>query len=329
MTTWWEPFAGSAPTALRLLSPALAPFAPYLGSKRRWAPNILAVAGLRAGSRPDVYLTDVGPWGGAWARLAAKPARALRVADALDGWASRDPVALFDELAAVPPYPDADLALAQWLWLQTRSLNHLPVWWDARRRAWLMGDKPRNGPSKPLRQRGTWKPAPTRAAGCRRTGTIARRLRAFAREVAPGEVRAKRCDALALPGVPEDLREWVCFLDPPYRGCASYKRAIARTRLVRFALALRERGARVLVAERELVAELDGWAGVRLAPGEWLTCSFAPLWRPPEQLPLTPELVTPADAPRLPRPRVPRPPPPVPEPAGEQVSLFPGVPACP
>lgn len=322
--TWCELFAGSAPTALRALSARLAPFTPYYGSKRRLAPLILATAGVRAGSRPRVVLSDAGPWGGAWSRLARDPRRAERAADYLDAWAGEDPLALFARLASAPPDRDPDRALAGWLWLQARAANNLPVWWDDAR-GWRMGDRPRSGARLGEQALG----GAGRGHGCARPSTVAQRLRAFAREAAGAEFSARR--ATAHRARPDgDLTGWTVFLDAPYRGFKCYSHGCTRSRLVELARDLVARHARVLVAEHAPVAELDGWPSVRLAPGEWLTCSFAPLWRPPEQLALTPEFAAlPEDADRPRRPRPSRPPPAPPALAADQLPLFPGASPCP
>jgi hypothetical protein len=123
-----------------------------MGSKRAYGPAILGALGLHPGQGCDLALVvDAGPWGWAWQHLfQADTARS--VAAQLRAWRGEDPVGLWRRLAAEPPPGDLIDGLATWLWLQARSANACPVWWDDT--GWRMGDKPWSGGAKGAIQRG-------------------------------------------------------------------------------------------------------------------------------------------------------------------------------
>lgn len=144
-TLYVEPFAGSFAVGLALLGGTRArPPIAYMGAKRRYAADILGAFGLHPGQgAAEVVLIDAGPWGRCWQALTTTTLR-MQVVGQLLRWQGRNPVQLWDELAAAPPPPDPAEAVAGWLWLQARSANSCPVWHDPDL-GWRMGDKPRAG----------------------------------------------------------------------------------------------------------------------------------------------------------------------------------------
>lgn len=141
---WFEPFAGTAVVAWRLIGGRrVRQLTGYMGCKYRFADPIFDAFGLHAGQGADaVMLVDAGPWGWAWQGLLLEEVRRA-VARLLRAWAAEDPVELWKRLAAQPPPLDLAEGIATWLWLQARSANSCPVWWDDDRASWRMGDKPR------------------------------------------------------------------------------------------------------------------------------------------------------------------------------------------
>ncbi len=139
---------------------------PWLGGKRRFAPAILATWGLVPGQGPDWnYLwVDSGPPGDVWPVL-LDPILSAAVAQVLRSWSGRDPRELWEDLAGRPPAAELPERTAQWLWLQARSINAIPVFWSNER--WAMGAGPNQGDNSSeqraqqtgLRQRGADGPA--------------------------------------------------------------------------------------------------------------------------------------------------------------------------
>lgn len=284
-TTWHEPFAGSAPAALRLLSGRLRPLCDYAGTNAPLARQLLAVAGMVAGSRPRVVLSDAGPWGAAWSRLSRSSGSALRVARAVGGWwtpAGYDPRDL-RAMVTAPPLPDPDGAVAQFLWMQAHSPRGLPAWWDGR--AWVVGQV--GGPwcCRPLSDERALELVSRNAARGVAT-TLFERLRMLAAELDGAEFRGRHATAhRAFPA--GNLDGWVSYLDPPRPDQPTYEVGCTPNLVLDLAQSLSGKGARVLVSgSTEL--PIEGWHSVQLGPREWLTCSFVPLWRPPEQLGLFP-----------------------------------------
>lgn len=81
---WIEPFCGSAAVALVLAGGVKArPPIAYMGSKRRFAQDILRVLGLQPGQGAAGYLlSDAGPWGAVW-NVILQPGGAEAVASEL------------------------------------------------------------------------------------------------------------------------------------------------------------------------------------------------------------------------------------------------------
>ena len=125
-----ELFAGTGSLSLWLLGCAQPPCG-YMGSKRRFAPEIGAVAGLRSGLGADaILLVDAGPWGRTWPTLVGE--RGDDVVRLLRQWADDcDPFELWYELCASPEPVDDVQHAAAYLWLQARSVSTTPVWWTA------------------------------------------------------------------------------------------------------------------------------------------------------------------------------------------------------
>lgn len=125
-----ELFAGTASLSLWLLGCPQPPCG-YMGSKRRFASEIAAVAGLRSAlGAGAILLVDAGPWGRTWPTLVGE--RGDDVVRLLRQWADDcDPFELWYELCASPePVDDVEHAAA-YLWLQARSASTTPVWWTA------------------------------------------------------------------------------------------------------------------------------------------------------------------------------------------------------
>jgi hypothetical protein len=126
-----ERFAGSAAVALALVGgDACIPPIGYMGGKRRLARDILGAAGLKVGQGADhVVLVDAGPWGEAW-EVIFDPERHAALVATIRGWGQPNPSALWEQLRDQGRPEDPIERVASWLWLQGRSANNSPVWWD-------------------------------------------------------------------------------------------------------------------------------------------------------------------------------------------------------
>lgn len=143
-----ELFAGTGAISLAwAVGPLGVPLVAYMGSKGRYAQDILGVLGHRVGGgahRGRVWLNDAGPPGEMWEVLQHPGYRGC-VQARLRSWQARPeycPVGLWHELSRQPPHGFPPYRVAQWLWLQARSASACPVWWDEQL-GWRMGDKPR------------------------------------------------------------------------------------------------------------------------------------------------------------------------------------------
>lgn len=157
---FWEAFAGSAAVS-RCLVGAPMDLVAWLGGKRRVAPLLLRVLGLRPrlGAR-SLLLSDPGPWGWVWPVL-LNPATRAKVVAILRAWAAACPACcggadgcswcgatgralnaseLWGWLASRPPAVDLAARTAGWLWLQARAASGAAIWWDDR--AWQKGTRP-------------------------------------------------------------------------------------------------------------------------------------------------------------------------------------------
>lgn len=305
-----ELYAGTASLTLSLLGP-VKPAVAYMGSKRRYASDILQVCGLRPGQGAEhVVLVDAGPWGKVW-RTIRSPGGARAVAEVLRSWSKRDPFALWDDLVASPPAEDPVAFAAQYLWIQARSASAAPVWWDGKRNAWRMGERRRKAgkdrdrliatTGKDVVQRGEGRARQKgrgisqknriRCRGVVHTATIARRLEAIASLPWP---RVLVLDEHPTPGHLRDLlgraaldalARSVIYMDPPYRGRTCYAVDSPRAEVRALAAECHGCGFQVVISEAEGVG-LPGWSHVQIAPDEWLTTSFEPHWRPGRQMEL-------------------------------------------
>lgn len=102
----------------------------------------------------------------------------------------------------------------------------------------------------------------------------------------------------SLAPLPEDLSDWIIYLDPPYAGTAGYSHGgISREGMIELALQLGERGAFVGISEAEdLSVSLPGWRCINVSDSrkgvkrawskqkdEYLTLSRAPVVVPSTQ----------------------------------------------
>lgn len=273
--------------------PRLVPAVGYMGGKRRLAPDIGRVLGLRPRQRLDrIVLADAGCPGWVWPHLLDRQ-RAARVAEVLWGWRHEGPVELWGRLVELPPAADPAERAAQVLWLQGRMATNCPLIWNGAR--WEMGDKPRKsgGPSRRVVQvadhGATTKVAFQRkrsradglnvrsAGGVLSPVSVARRVEAIAAALDGLDVTFHHGDLFDV--LSDAGRGDVVYLDPDYVGCTSYGATVPRDRLLSTAEDLRARGARVAISEA-VPLPLDGWNHVDLTRAggkpEWLTCSDAP-----------------------------------------------------
>lgn len=280
-----EPFAGSAAVALALVGGAnCIPPIGYMGGKRRLASDILGAAGLRVGQGADhVVLIDAGPWGEAW-EVIFDAERRPALTSRLRSWEGSDPSDLWCSLRDAGRPDDVVERVASWLWLQGRSANNSPVWWDGAAPVMrlTMPEKCNRGtPLKDAVERSTRLRSESRHAssGVTRPTTVANRIDAIARapwrQVTVLRYHAELA-ALSLGGA-------VVYADPPYQGCTRYAALCPRAEVLRLADDWQTGGACVLVSEA-CALPLEGWHAVQLTPKEWMTCSEPPRLRPSVQL---------------------------------------------
>lgn len=129
-------FTGAGGWFLRLLQARLRPPIGYMGGKAGLADTLLEAQGLAPGVGCDaLVLCDGGPWGLVWQAL-SDPETARAVATVLYGWRHEDPTALWRRLAAAPPPAELMERAATVLWVQGRSANNTPIWWEDARKCW-------------------------------------------------------------------------------------------------------------------------------------------------------------------------------------------------
>lgn len=183
--------AGSAAVTWRLLGGEYAvPPVGYMGGKRRYATAILGALGLRPGQGADgVVLVDASSWGWVWKGLLDLEVRGA-ACSRLRSWSDKDPVQLWHELKDSGEATDPAERIAQWLWLQGRSANCTPVWWEGgkfpkrvgakgnfrRLPSWRMGEKGGRA-QRSICQSGT---AHGRSNGLRSPVTVAERVETIA-----------------------------------------------------------------------------------------------------------------------------------------------------
>lgn len=105
------------------------PLTGFMGSKRRWAPELGAA--VYGNTKPErLFVVDAGPWGDVWTTLADPIQRARVVERLLKLDAQGTLKDLWAELVAEAPSEDAARRVAQYLCVQSRVSNSLPVWWE-------------------------------------------------------------------------------------------------------------------------------------------------------------------------------------------------------
>lgn len=303
--TWVEPFAGAAACALRLVGgPGLAPPVAWMGGKRRLAAAILGAIGVPEGRPARVLLADAGPWGWVWPLL-LEASSAAAVASVLRSWSDEDPTVLWDRLAAVPPADEIHERAAQWLWLQARAAQGVPVWWNEWRwvasnghgdpvaagqksiggwrvgksqgrtsdqRAWQKGYKPawRMGEEVTKARRGdrtlSQKGTARATGGITTSATVADRIDAIALAFKGVDVLVGLDASAAAPCLADPVPGFV-YLDPPYQGATGYGWDCPRAEVLELARRWADAGAVVAVSEA-VPLELAGWHHVNLTlPG--------------------------------------------------------------
>ena len=107
----------------------LGPLTGFMGSKRRWAAELGAA--VYGDTKPErLIVVDAGPWGDVWKTLADATQRARVVERLLKLDAQGTLKDLWPELVAEAPSEDAARRVAQYLCVQSRVSNSLPVWWE-------------------------------------------------------------------------------------------------------------------------------------------------------------------------------------------------------
>ncbi len=291
---WIEPCAGSGAVGLALHG--FQPLCSYTGSKGRWAPEILALAGYRPSTRRlPLLLGDAGPWGDCWHQLAILPLQLYRRMEQLVEEARRDgPQAVWDRLVdETPPagWSSVD-GIAAWLYVQALSFRRAPVVV----RAGMLA-APRIG------RPGEWLSRPGWGGyGIREAVLLSRRLWVLAdrihwdREAISSSSGCWTAERLISPL--DDLSGSVVYLDPPYQGTTGYAADLPREEVLALARRWRGQGALVMVSEAEPLEELvaEGWHQVDLTDGsqtggnlgrirtEWVTMSAPPAQTPARQM---------------------------------------------
>ncbi len=126
-----DPFLGAGAVWLHLLDPSLVPLVSWMGGKRKFARDILALLDLHPRDRAACVLGDASWWGWVWP-VVLDPVTGPEVATLLRFWRERgdDPRALWFNLRGYGPLPSRAEAAAQLLWLQARAASGVPVWWE-------------------------------------------------------------------------------------------------------------------------------------------------------------------------------------------------------
>ncbi len=258
----WVPYAGSLGVGRAAVGAG--PLIAFMGRKDRLAPHILEALGNPKPSALGV--NDCGLWGDVWRELFQ---RGPEVVASLDSWSSLDRCALWDALADIPPM-GGPRGVAQFLYLQGRSVRGVPLYWlDGR---WVCHRA--NGSVKAAAQRQA--PRPDGSGGGITAAGIARRVRALVDHDGWPPVKVFVVDAAALPW--HQLRHGdVVYLDPVYQGCTPYEHTHGRDDVLALARMCARRGATVAVSEAvPLTDALLGWRSIDLTPyghgkPEWLT----------------------------------------------------------
>lgn len=274
--------AGTAAVSLRALGGPAAPgpLCGFMGGKRRWAGLLAALLGFGA-HRPDrVVLVDAGPWGDAWQTLSTPRGRAHTIVNLLEWAGGRlGPNELWQQLASEPPSEDPGERCAQFLWIQARAANCIPVWWDGGRWTSPSGSKA-GGRCKlvadavPMRDARLVEQASPRTMAA---GNPKNRAQGRGKGiVSPATIakRIRRLEALdwsrisVVHGLVEDVEPIPgasVYFDPPYHRAPRYAELLPRDSVLELAERHRVAGCRVLISEAEALP-LEGWHHARL-PG--------------------------------------------------------------
>lgn len=265
--TFFDLCCGTGAVSLLLIRPDGVDSLPMMGSKARYAREILDLLGA---SRPDrLVMADHGPWGSWWQTVAAD-GLGFEVADAIEAM-PRDGCELFEQLVDAPIPDCAVQRAAAFACLQVG-----------------------NASGRAVRSNGsTWV---THGYGHVSGSGIAR---GFVERLRPSILAQKvrriaACSWPAVHVVVDDLRGFdaalivegdVVYIDPPYAGTTGYDvEDLTDDEVVELALDCHRRGARVGVSEAREV-DLSGWHAERLTSrhwtarrsrDEWITLSDAP-----------------------------------------------------
>lgn len=225
------------------------------------------------------------------------------MAEHLEAWSSFDPNELWHDLASDRPYTDASMRCAQFLWLQARSANCIPVWWDGTRWTSPSGSKA-GGRCKLTADSLPQKDGSRRLGDAHVKATEGAHHRGDGRATSRGIVRTttmarriRRLDALdwsrvtVIHGLVQDVEPIpgaTVYMDPPYLHAPRYAEVFPRARVLEVARRWTGAGARMLISEAEHLADLEGWSTAWLphTRPEALTASWPIHIDRGEQLPL-------------------------------------------
>ena len=242
----------------------LPPLTGFMGGKRRWAAE-LADAAFGRGRLDQVIAVDAGPWGDVWMTLTNSAQRA-RVVARLRELDERGTLKdLWPELVAEAPSDDPARRVAQYLCVQARVTNSLPVWWEPAQSAGMFVMPTKTYETAPWRAAAAQHSSAARGGGMTRVATLAERIERIPPDVYARlhVVHGKVQDVQPIPGA-------VVLFDPPYRGAPRYAEVLPREEVLDVARAWSKVAARVVVCEGEPLP-LDGWQTYRLAAKEWVT----------------------------------------------------------
>ena len=250
--------AGTAAISLELLNAV--PITGYLGSKSRYANQIIKLLGL-VSIPTKITLNDPGPWGRAWKSLINKR-DCGSIIEVLYSWKTKGD----DELLMVCKdhfltNSDEICWVASFLWLQSRVLRNMPV--DERWKYKTI-QKPHGNIRDPYKGR--------------RVPTINGLIRKIQKleTVNWPDTCILHCDGKSIPPIGNS----VVYIDPPYRNSTiQYQHNLTREELIDIALNWHNAGSRVIISEQEPV--FTDWYSIQLKThsqrtfskkkAEWLT----------------------------------------------------------
>lgn len=246
------------------------------GSKTGFAEPVLQAFGLCPGQGADAFVwVDSDLYMQALLLAYPDPIALRKISSFLDRFDDADPNALWDSLLLSTPL---DLSpsvehLANWMWLQSRSIKGMPVDHNGQ----FYGPKVPYGNLRSATQG-------TRVATVR---GMKRRLAAIGRVLWPPVEVGGDLGVLAT----RDLSDCYVYYDPPYRGTQGFRHTLARQDLLESARCAKNANAVVVISEAEPIDELvrDGWHSVSITKdrfgqkrtaskqqAEYLTCSHLP-----------------------------------------------------